>query len=150
MKRNKKDNLILHEALYSRTKENKELIKRTEQILFLGDILINYGDFSENGHPLVPLGYCEEWWLRELENKSEELFGSINYEKISRLLNINEEKIRTLFEDIFNTKLSFFEACLFSRNMSLPLYPKFLYFYSALTKEDLFYLIESLSKVKLS
>jgi DNA polymerase II large subunit len=36
------------------------------QILFLGDILFSYGDFSENNHPLVPAGYNEEWWKSEL------------------------------------------------------------------------------------
>ncbi len=36
--------------------------KEVDRILYLGDILFNYGDFSENGSMLVPCGYtCEEW-----------------------------------------------------------------------------------------
>jgi len=36
---------------------------KVERVLDVGEILIAYGDFLENNHPLVPAGYCEEWWL---------------------------------------------------------------------------------------
>ncbi|MCP1662900.1 MAG: DNA-directed DNA polymerase II large subunit [Methanocalculus sp. MSAO_Arc1] len=36
-----------------------------EMILDVGEILIGYGEFLENNHPLVPPSYCEEWWLQE-------------------------------------------------------------------------------------
>jgi DNA polymerase II large subunit len=39
------------------------LTKKVERILDVGEILIAYGDFLENNHPLVPAGYCKEWWL---------------------------------------------------------------------------------------
>ncbi|MFY9983044.1 MAG: DNA-directed DNA polymerase II large subunit [Methanoregula sp.] len=39
------------------------LVNKVERILDVGEILIAYGDFLENNHPLVPAGYCEEWWL---------------------------------------------------------------------------------------
>ena len=38
------------------------LVPRIERILDVGEILLSYGDFLENNHPLVPCGYCEEWW----------------------------------------------------------------------------------------
>ncbi|MHA1746155.1 MAG: DNA polymerase II large subunit [Promethearchaeota archaeon] len=44
--------------------ENRTLHK----ILFLGDILFGYGEFLENNHTMIPSGYVEEWWVRELEN----------------------------------------------------------------------------------
>ena len=28
----------------------------------MGEILISFGEFLENNHPLIPAGYCEEWW----------------------------------------------------------------------------------------
>ena len=40
-----------------------------EEIIHLGDILISYGEFSENNHPLIPNGYCEEEWALELVEK---------------------------------------------------------------------------------
>jgi hypothetical protein len=42
-----------------------ETIKQIDQILDVGEILISYGEFLENNHPLMPPGYCEEWWLLE-------------------------------------------------------------------------------------
>jgi len=42
---------------------------QVETILDIGEILINYGDFLENNHPLVPSSYCFEWWIAELERK---------------------------------------------------------------------------------
>ena len=33
-----------------------------EKILDVGEILISYGEFLENNHPLIPAGYCSEWW----------------------------------------------------------------------------------------
>lgn len=54
-----------------------ELLVKTRQIskiLFLGDLLIAYGDFKANGHKLVPAGYNEEWWVQDvLETFDEEL-----------------------------------------------------------------------------
>ena len=46
-----------------------------KEILFLGDILISYGDFAENGHLLVPCGYNEEWYARQLEHELVTLYG---------------------------------------------------------------------------
>jgi DNA polymerase II large subunit len=40
-----------------------------EEILHLGDILISFGEFSENNQNLVPNGYCEEEWALELIEK---------------------------------------------------------------------------------
>ena len=38
-----------------------------EKILDVGEILVSYGEFLENNHPLVPCGYCNEWWQLEAE-----------------------------------------------------------------------------------
>lgn len=50
--------------------EALEVRDSVEYILDLGEILINYGDFLENNHPLVPSSYCFEWWVQELEQKA--------------------------------------------------------------------------------
>ncbi len=59
------------------------LVPRIERILDVGEILISYGDFLENNHPLIPCGYCEEWWLldggtRHPENEEESLLFARN------------------------------------------------------------------------
>lgn len=48
-----------------------ELRDRVSEILLLGDILIGFGEFLENNHPLMPAGYCEEWWAQEVERALE-------------------------------------------------------------------------------
>jgi len=40
---------------------------QVECIVDIGEILINYGDFLENNHPLIPSSYCFEWWVQEYE-----------------------------------------------------------------------------------
>ena len=41
----------------------QQLAPGIEKILDVGEILISFGEFLENNHPLIPCGYCEEWWL---------------------------------------------------------------------------------------
>ncbi|MEM2990971.1 MAG: DNA polymerase II large subunit, partial [Halobacteria archaeon] len=43
------------------------LRKEVKEILDVGEILINYGDFLENNHPLLPSSYCIEWWTQEVK-----------------------------------------------------------------------------------
>lgn len=50
----------------------REYADQVEEIIHLGDLLIGYGEFSENNHPLVPNGYCEEEWALELIEKINE------------------------------------------------------------------------------
>ena len=47
--------------------EAEKLRNDVEEILFLGDMLSNYGDFLKSNHPLIPSGYCREIWEKELE-----------------------------------------------------------------------------------
>jgi len=44
----------------------KRLVTQIEKILDVGEILISYGEFLENNHPLVPAGYCSEWWQLDM------------------------------------------------------------------------------------
>jgi DNA polymerase II large subunit len=39
-----------------------------EEILDLGEYLVNYGEFVENNHPLAPASYTVEWWVKEFED----------------------------------------------------------------------------------
>ena len=84
----------------------KELKNEIEEVLFLGDILFNYGDFSENGHVLVPAGYCEEWWILELEKELVNLFGSYDLVKLSKLIDISEERLETTEVSVVNLATS--------------------------------------------
>ncbi|MCK4492335.1 MAG: hypothetical protein KAU03_06900, partial [Candidatus Altiarchaeales archaeon] len=41
-----------------------------DEVLFLGDILVSYGDFLQTNTRLLPAGYCEEWWALEVREIS--------------------------------------------------------------------------------
>jgi len=48
----------------------RSIRKDVSEILDNGEILINYGDFLENNHLLMPSPYVEEWWAQDLELKT--------------------------------------------------------------------------------
>ena len=53
-------------------KEAREYKDKIKEILHLGDLLIGFGEFSENNHILIPNGYCEEEWALEMIEKINE------------------------------------------------------------------------------
>ncbi|MGA1848828.1 MAG: DNA polymerase II large subunit [Thermoplasmatota archaeon] len=51
-----------------RTKEEMNSVKgRIRKITDIGEILIPFGEFAENNHPLVQGSYCEDWWRWEVQ-----------------------------------------------------------------------------------
>jgi DNA polymerase II large subunit len=65
----------------------KQYKKEVKEILFLGDVLIAYGDFFNRNHLLVPPGYCQEFWILELEKAA--------LEKFSRFIVVNQQEQNT-------------------------------------------------------
>ena len=129
----------------SLAQKNKENIK---EILFLGDLLINYGDFSENGHVLVPSGYCEEWYVRELEKATVDLFGALDQDKLSSLLEISTENLELLLKNPFKYKPSAQMAINISKKLNIPMHPLFTYYWKLISVEDFRKLIEWIDKAK--
>src|ERR671912_306493 len=56
-----------------------QIQNRIDTILYLGDILISYGDFLENNAKLFPASYVEEIWALELQMKIKSMFSNNNY-----------------------------------------------------------------------
>jgi DNA polymerase II large subunit len=50
----------------------REIEDDIEEILFLGDMLVTYGEFVENGKKLLPSPYVQEWWEKNLKKALEE------------------------------------------------------------------------------
>src|SRR6056297_1563541 len=48
--------------------EALEIRNGVVEILDLGEYLVNYGEFVENNHPLVPASYAVEWWEQEFDD----------------------------------------------------------------------------------
>ncbi len=89
--------------------EAKKLRKDVEKILYLGDILITYGEFLTNGHRLEQPAWCEEWWL---------------------------EEVRQHIPDFSGTDVGFEEAVEISKKTGVPLHPKYTYFWENVSGED--------------
>jgi DNA polymerase II large subunit len=123
--------------------EAKEFNATIKEVIFLGDILFNYGDFSENGHSLVPAGYCSEWWALEvnkaLKNTSQEsIFNQITQDRLNLLIN----------EPLLNNP-TFNESIIISTIFKLPLHPEFTFYWKLINFENLSCLVSWLNKGKL-
>ncbi len=90
--------------------EAKKLIPSIQTILDAGEILINYGDFLENNHPLIPSSYCYEWWVKELKEKT-----------------AIEDDLRDIDEKT---------ALYLSDTYKVPLHPKYTYLWHDITPEE--------------
>ncbi|PKP53975.1 MAG: hypothetical protein CVT90_02095, partial [Candidatus Altiarchaeales archaeon HGW-Altiarchaeales-3] len=89
------------------------------EILFLGDILVSYGDFLQTNNPLVPSGYCEEWWVQEVAA------AGGNYD--------------------INYVPSPGEAIEISKKFNVPIHPHYTYHWEDITVNELKILVEWLA-----
>jgi DNA polymerase II large subunit len=123
-----KDNSVVRVSL-----ENFAEVKgKVQKILFLGDILISFGDFLYTSKGLPPSGYVEEWWVKDLQNALKEKFGS-DIEKAAEATKLSFEKLGGFLVDPFMNKPSVKEAILLSLSLGVPLHPSSLFFWTSLT-----------------
>lgn len=116
----------------------KEINGMIKEILFLGDILISYGDFYNRAHQLVPAGYCEEWWLLEAEKAMAGMIGSKDYDKLSESINA------TNFE-----KPNAESILALSKMLGIPLHPYYTYHWKSISKDDFMELVDWFAQAKI-
>ena len=104
--------------------------------MFLGDILISYGDFFNRAHTLAPAGYCEEWWLLELEKAATQLFGSLDHQKLSQSTGIDPDYLKKLTSEHFFEKPDAKTAITLSKKLRIPLHPHYTYHWKTISRED--------------
>ena len=110
----------------------KQLKEKVEKILFLGDILISFGDFLYTNKALSPSGYVEEWWVEDVRKIIADLFSG-DYEKAARVTQITQGRIEGFVRAPFVNIPTAEEALALSLHLKLPLHPKFTFFWSNLT-----------------
>ncbi|WP_405303494.1 DNA polymerase II large subunit [Methanobrevibacter sp.] len=113
-------------------KQARELKKDVVEILFLGDMLVAFGEFLRNNQPLYPSGWCEEWWIQLLTRS--EKFDKDN----------NDLDLHKLEYDYIPS----IEAFKLSKDYDIPLHPKYTYCYNDVTIDDLNSLIDLMNKSK--
>ena len=131
-------------------KKTKEVQKDIEEILFLGDFLVNYGDFLDRAHQLIPAGYCPEWWIQELEKSAIDRFGTIDIEKISDLTDVPSSLLDKLFTSPMTTNISAKTAINLSMKLSIPLHPSYTYYWSTIELKQLAQLIAWLKNMRIA
>ncbi len=127
----------------------KQVADQVEEILFMGDILYSYGDFLDRNHLLIPPGYCEEWWILEVEKKIIELFSSVDYEQGSLFLSLSSVRLKELHLDYLYKKPTFTEALLFSQKLQIPLHPRYCFHWNGISSKELIQLFYWFEKANL-
>ncbi len=105
--------------------EAKRLYPDVEEIIYLGDLLFPFSDVANRNANLLKPGYVEEFWKLELREKNPEL----------------ERKI-----DPF--KVDFEEALEISNNEKISLHPKYIFYWTEISKEQILNLIDWLKQGK--
>ena len=101
----------------------KGIYKNVEEIIYFGDLLFPFSDLVNRNAMLVNPGYVEEWWNLELREKNPELEKEVDFWNVS-------------FED----------AVKISVENKIPLYPKYIYYWNQVSREQFLSLICWLKK----
>jgi DNA polymerase II large subunit len=112
--------------------------QRVEKILYIGDILISYGDFLENNAELLPASYVEEAWLQELHSHLSNL--SISNLQRSEIYPYLIKLTSKSLKDIPNVK----DAFIMSMILGIPLCPRYSFFWEHISIDDVLFLKENL------
>ncbi len=121
---------------FSRSDDARGLEGKIERVIFLGDILVALGEFLENNHPLVPSGYCEEWWSHDLEHA----LSIITKEQLTRKLagsGISPDSINEIVESPLSHIPTALQAFHLSKKLKVPLHPYYLYRWGVLSLEEI-------------
>lgn len=113
-----------------------EIQENLEHIIYLGDIMIALGEFLENNHPLVPPGYCEEWWSHDLDNACSKL----NVENLETKIcsaGINLKRLNAIIDYPLSEIPTPGEAIHLSKILDIPLHPHYTYRWLALSVREL-------------
>ncbi len=103
------------------SEEAKRVLSEVKEIIDVGEILIPYGEFLENNHPLVPAGYSLEWHRANLRSRTGSLPSN------------------------WKTQ-SWDEATGISEKYGIPLHPRFNLFWSDISMDELYRLTDYVSK----
>jgi DNA polymerase II large subunit len=113
----------------------KHIEKLIDKILFLGDILIGFGDFLYTNKPLRPSGYNEEWWNEELADAVDQKFGA-NLKEAAEAVGVSVSVLEEWLADPFKNKPNAKDALAISSVLGVPLHPFFTFFWENITSEE--------------
>ena len=103
----------------------REVKGKVVEILFLGDMLVAFGEFLRNNQPMLGACWCEEWWIETIRN-SEKYQSFTDDEKEAFDLNSMQTK-----------KFTVEEAFKITEDFNVPLHPEYTYYYNDISIKDL-------------
>lgn len=107
----------------------EEALRFGTKVLFVGDLLVSFGDCVENNVQLKPPGYCEEWWVEEVKAALRELGDDA--------LRPDElEWVRLADQDPFRNVPPVEVACRISARTRVPLHPRYTPFWDRSTGKE--------------
>jgi DNA polymerase II large subunit len=118
--------------------EARAVKSRIQKILFLGDLMVGYGEFLENNRALVPSGFVEEWWGQLLAEK----LATQELSTTTRPLSISPERLQNLAKNPLSIRPNAKEAIEISKQLGVPLHPFYTCFWDAIKPDQLQYLRE--------
>lgn len=153
------------DIVYVESAEMARLInKDVKEILYVGDVLINYGDFLNRAHSLIPPGYCEEWWALEckkaITEKSapENESASSNKTDIARTgittknditstleKHIPQQRLTEILKDPLRQRPTYDQAFFISKILNIPLHPWYTFFYNEITVDQFKTLVKAIA-----
>ena len=92
----------------------KSLYPDVTEIIYLGDILVPYGDFANRNHVLEKQGYIEQYWIEQLKSKG------------------GQSELIPTFEKAKELSLQYL----------VPLHPEYIYFWSQISYEQFLSLLD--------
>jgi len=130
--------VLLKDGSVIRVKNSNEarmLEGKIERILYLGDVLVALGEFIENNHPLVPSGYCEEWWSHDLDRAMSK-HSITELTKRLKGSGMTPEDVNMMAESPLTQIPNAVQAVHLSKKLKIPLHPFHLYRWGALSPEE--------------
>lgn len=97
----------------------KKAYPEVAEILYLGDVLVPFGDVANRNYELIKPGYVEEWWGLQLAKKYTEPIDQWN--------------------------VSFEDAVSFSEKYGIPLHPSYIYYWSQISYDEFLALVDWIS-----
>ncbi|WP_456396708.1 DNA-directed DNA polymerase II large subunit [Thermococcus sp.] len=118
-----------------------------EEILYVGDAIINFGDFVENNQTLLPANYAEEWWIQEFVKAVEDVYelrlrpfeenAHDVLEEAADYLDMDAGFLGELLKDPLRVRPKVEEAIHISRILDIPFHPHYTLYWNTLRPEEL-------------
>ncbi len=98
--------------------ESQKIYPDTVEILYLGDLLVSFGDVANRNYELLKPGYVEEWWSLELKKAAPDIADF----------------------DAFNVSVK--QAKEYSKQYGVALHPRWIFFWREITIQQLFHFLQ--------